>query len=109
MVKRKKRSQQKYLFPGLAIIIIFLLTATVVVKSNQSRSPDLPEPSLKELAAAHDIALGNFAIRNHLNERPYTDILTSQFDFALADNTPNWYFKSEGLRPSRTSYNFKQM
>ena len=46
---------------------------------------------------------------NRLHEKPYADILSSQFNLALADNTPNWYFTDGGLRPSKNSYNFKQM
>ena len=71
--------------------------------------PPLTSPPLKELAARHGIELGNFAILNHMNDPPYRDILTSQFGFVLADNTPNWYFTDGGLRPSATTYNFKQM
>ncbi len=73
------------------------------------KTPTLPEPSLKELAKRNGITIGNFAIRNHLNDKPYVDILTSQFELALADNTPNWYFTDGGLRPSRDTYNWKQM
>jgi len=72
-------------------------------------TPQLPDPPLKDLAAKHSITLGNFAILTRLGEKPYANILNSQFDFALADNTPNWYFTDGGLRPSPTTYNFKQM
>jgi endo-1,4-beta-xylanase len=72
-------------------------------------TPELSTPPLKELAAQKNIQVGNFAILNHIGEKPYSDILTSQFDFVLADNTPNWYFTDGGLRPSPTTYNFKQM
>ncbi|HKX73113.1 MAG TPA: endo-1,4-beta-xylanase [Candidatus Saccharimonadales bacterium] len=72
-------------------------------------APILLAPPLKELAARHGIELGNFAILNHMNDPTYRTILTTQFDFVLADNTPNWYFTDGGLRPSETTYNFKQM
>jgi endo-1,4-beta-xylanase len=72
-------------------------------------TPSLPQPPLKQLASTHNLELGNFAIRSHLNDRPYRDILTSEFNLALADNTPNWYFTDGGLRPSATAYNFKNM
>lgn len=72
-------------------------------------TPVLPQPPLKTLAARHSIELGNFAIYTHLHNKPYTNILTSQFDLALIDNTPNWYFTDGGLRPSSTTYNFQQM
>lgn len=114
MGKKKKSNKQatsrrKYLYIGLPILTILLLLGFKFYSSTVAQTPTLPEPPLKQLAKAKDISLGNFAIRNHLDDKPYTDILTSQFDFVLADNTPNWYFTDGGLRPSRTTYNFKQM
>ncbi|HYF97335.1 MAG TPA: endo-1,4-beta-xylanase, partial [Patescibacteria group bacterium] len=64
---------------------------------------------MKDLAARHDIQMGNFAMTSMLNEKPYVDILSGQFSLALADNTPNWYFTDGGLRPAKDKYNFKQM
>lgn len=95
----------------VALVALFLIAgfSLFVYQSRQPRTPDLPVPPLKSLAARHNIKLGNHAIRNHLSDKPYTDILTSEFDFALADNTPNWYFTDGGLRPAQDKYNFKQM
>jgi GH35 family endo-1,4-beta-xylanase len=97
----------------LPLIIFALLLIiglwTIHMYATRPRSPQLPQPALKELGAHKQIALGNFAMSSYLKEKPFTDILTSQFDFALADNTPNWYFTDGGLRPSPTTYNFKQM
>lgn len=73
-------------------------------------APTLPNPPLKILASQDGLEFGNFAIYTHLNDKPYTNILTSQFNLALIDNTPNWYFSGNtGLRPSATVYNFNQM
>ncbi|HET9098703.1 MAG TPA: endo-1,4-beta-xylanase [Candidatus Saccharimonadales bacterium] len=69
----------------------------------------LPSPPLKTLAARHSIELGNFAISTYLNNPRYSNILTSQFNLALIDNTPNWYFTDGGLRPGPNTYNFKTM
>src|SRR5438105_4458041 len=91
-----------FLFAAIALIIFGWLWY------DRPRVPDLPSPPLKTLAAYHGIELGNFAIIDRLDEEPYTSILTSQFGFVLADNTPNWYFSDGGLRPSSTTYNFKQ-
>ena len=93
----------------MAAVVILVSVGVLIQRVNRPRTPKLPDPPLKELAAKRNIQLGNFAILNHLNEKPYTDILTSQFEFALADNAPNWYFTDGGLRPTRTTYNFKQM
>lgn len=86
----------------LALFITFRFTG-------RSKVPPLPKPPLYQLAASHGIELGNFAISNYLNDPVYSGILTGQFNLALADNTPNWYFTDGGLRPGPDSYNFKQM
>jgi endo-1,4-beta-xylanase len=95
----------------IAMFLIAIAAATVIgtVVALQPRTPTLPSPPLKDLAARHGIQIGNFAIRSRLHEKPYTDILTNQFNLALADNTPNWYFTDGGLRPTRDTYNFVQM
>lgn len=93
----------------IAILAAVLLVPVMLLTNRSPKTPELPKPALNELAAKHDIKLGNFAIRNHLNDKPYTDILTSQFDFVLADNTPNWYFTDGGLRPNESEYNWKHM
>ena len=53
--------------------------------------------------------MGNFAIPSRIKERPYHAILTEQFDFALADNQPNWHFTDYDLRPSPTEFNFSKV
>lgn len=75
----------------------------------QPKTPDLPKPPLKQLADKHEVETGNFAMFTRLNDKPYRDILTSEFDFVLADNTPNWYFLGGGLRPSANSYRFDEL
>lgn len=92
---------------GFASFAVFFCMGLAAL--NTAPPPRPLAPPLKELAARHGIELGNFAIISHMNDQPYRDILTSQFDFVLADNTPNWYFTDGGLRPSETTYNFKQM
>lgn len=77
--------------------------------SRPPQTPELPDPSLKELGAKHDLQVGNFAITSLIREKPYAEILSSEFNLALADNTPNWYFTDGGLRPTANTYNFKQM
>ncbi len=105
-MKINKR-QYYYILP---LIFSIVLIGTLLFRHlAYPKTPVLPEPPLKTLAASHGIELGNFAITKLLNEKPYANILSSQFDVALADNTPNWYFTDGGLRPSPTTYNFKQM
>lgn len=104
-------SQRSRHFYALSIVIIVLLAigSIEIIRANTPHTPNLPSPPLKTLAAKHGIELGNFAIFNYLNVTPYRNILTSQFNLALIDNTPNWYFVGGGLRPSSTTYNFSQM
>ncbi len=85
-----------------AITFIFTPTATI-------KPPALINPPLKDLAAAHSLELGNFAMLNYMNTEPYNKILSGEFNYVLADNTPNWYFTDGGLRPGRATYNFVQM
>jgi len=110
MAKRKInwwRSSQFIVIISVALIL--LLGGAWWGLQQRDRSPDLPEPPLKDLARNHNIDIGNFAMSSRIGEKPYANILTSQFNLALADNTPNWHFTDGGLRPSPDSYNFKQM
>src|SRR5687768_17198682 len=107
---KKKKKQQKRLYAGVISVFAVLLIGGLFFNARHVGStPDLPRPALKELAAEKNIKLGNHAILNRIGEKPYSDILSTQFDFVLADNTPNWYFTDGGLRPSETTYNWKQM
>lgn len=111
MSQKKHKNQLRLQYKKVLLFIIAVLFVGVGLTWLRGR-PDpvvLPEPSLKELAKQNGISIGNFAIRSHLKNKAYTDILTSQFDFALADNTPNWYFTDGGLRPSATTYNWEHM
>jgi endo-1,4-beta-xylanase len=94
-----------------AILVVVCLVAVGMLAyySQFDHTPPLPSPPLKTLAAKHGIELGNFAISNYLNNPQYSSILSSQFNLAIIDNTPNWYFTDGGLRPSPTTYNFSIM
>ncbi len=98
---------------GIGAMFVIVIGAVLLTAVFLARSPTqtsgLRQPPLKTLAATHNLELGNFAIFTHLYEKPYAAILTSQFNLALIDNTPNWYFTDGGLRPSPTTYNFGQM
>ncbi|MEO6761434.1 MAG: endo-1,4-beta-xylanase [Candidatus Saccharimonadales bacterium] len=99
----------RYKWIWLGIIILVFIGIAVVCTLNHSHRQTLLDPPLKSLAAAHNIELGNFAILTKLKDPEYSHILTSQFNLALIDNTPNWYFTDGGLRPSPTTYDFKNM
>lgn len=69
-------------------------------------APELPEPPLKELAERRQLQLGSFAALKYLRERPYREILASQFEYAIIDGEPNWTFEDFELRPSRETFDF---
>lgn len=96
---------------GFGLVLLLLLIGLVSWRlfSERPKNTVLPTPPLKVLAARHDIELGNFAISSYLSEPQYSNILSSQFNLAVIDNTPNWYFTDGGLRPSSTTYNFATM
>ncbi len=96
-------------YSGLVLGIAVVVTLALISSSQQAHYPNLPSPPLKTLAARHGIELGNFAISTYLNNPIYSKILSSQFNLAVIDNTPNWYFTDGGLRPSPTTYNFTTM
>lgn len=45
----------------------------------------------------------------YLRERAYTDILASEFDYAIIDGEPNWRFEDHVLRPTKDTFDFKDM
>ncbi len=101
---------RRYKLTWLIPPILLLLIAGFFLQAQKSvHTPSLPNPPLKQLADQHTIGVGNFAIRNHLNDKRYTDILTGQFNIALVDNTPNWSFTDGGLRPSKNTFSFDHM
>lgn len=69
----------------------------------------LPTPSLKELAKKKGIELGNHAIYVRVNEPAYDEILKTQHDFVILDNSPNWHFNGYDLRPAKDKYDFSQL
>lgn len=71
--------------------------------------PQLPDPSLKDLATRRGIQIGSFASLKYLRERPYTVILASQFNYLIIDGEPNWRFENSTLRPSINGFNFTDL
>jgi endo-1,4-beta-xylanase len=94
---------------GFGFILIIIVAVATLMWANGSRTPNLPQPPLKDLAATHGVQLGNFASLRRLNENPYSDILTSQYEFVTLDGEPNWTFNDGSLRPGPSSYDFKNI
>lgn len=92
-----------------AAVTIFTAGLLTYAYPQPPETPKLQDPPLKELAAKHNIELGNFAMPKLYYEKPYHDILTSQFNLALVDNQPNWHFTDADLRPAPDKFNFSRV
>jgi len=66
------------------------------------KTPNLPNPPLKDLAAQHGIMLGEQVALNRLSNKPYVNIVTSQFSFLTIDGDSSWF----NFHPSPTTYNY---
>lgn len=102
----KTSPYKKIVLSGIVLTSVAVIAVNVLTPTQRQI---LLEPPLKSLARVHELELGNFAILTKLNDPVYSKILTTQFNLALIDNTPNWYFTDGGLRPSPTTYNFTNM
>lgn len=105
---------KKHLLIIWGIVVISLLVLIIYAATHQDRyvdlpPPKLPDPPLKELAERRDIQIGSFASRKYLRERSYTDILASEFSYAIADGEPNWRFEDSTLRPTKDSFDFSAL
>ncbi len=70
---------------------------------------ELPTPPLKELAERKGIQIGSFASLKYLRERPYSDLLNTQFEYLIIDGEPNWKFETHELRPSIDKFDFADL
>ena len=88
----------------ISIVLVFIAFAVAAVtityhvvhnsKPHTTQAPPaLPNPPLKKLAERRNIQIGMFASLKYLRERPYSDILASQFNYAIIDGEPNWRFE----------------
>lgn len=66
----------------------------------------LPSPALKDLGEQKGLQLGSFASLKYLHEPSYSDILSTQFEYAIVDGEPNWKFEDFTLRPTQDSFDF---
>ena len=71
--------------------------------------PELPTPPLKALAKSKQLQIGSFASLKYLRERPYSNLLTTQFEYLIIDGEPNWKFENTELRPAIDKFDFSQL
>jgi endo-1,4-beta-xylanase len=105
---------KKIIIGTLLALTIVAGTVVYVITSNKDlyatqAPPQLPNPPLKELAERKGLQIGSFASLKYLRERAYTDILASEFEYAIIDGEPNWKFEDISLRPSKDEFDFTDM
>jgi endo-1,4-beta-xylanase len=107
-VAQKRKTEQKIKSSILtifaAVVSVTLLTVFLYWYFSVI-TPELPRPPLKTLAANHNIALGAHAALNRLENKPYREILTSQFNFITIDGESDW----SKVHPSPSQYNYTQL
>ncbi len=106
-------------FAKLAIVVVMVLAgAGMLFLLYNTREtdpfvhqapPELPTPPLKELAERKDLQIGTFAALKYLRERPYREIVSGQFEYAIIDGEPNWKFEDFSLRPGPDDYDFNHL
>src|SRR5688572_29552911 len=105
----KTRRPRPQLFLLLAILALISAALLLSTSDRFKHAPRLPEPPLKELAAAKGIQVGSFIAYNYVTERPYRDIITGQFEYAIVDGQPNWSFEDGDLQPGPDQYDFSRL
>jgi endo-1,4-beta-xylanase len=93
----------------LMLLLILAMATFILISLSDSAAPhipNLPNPPLKDLAAAHGIQLGNFADLKHIDQPADAAILSSQYSFATIDGEPNWTYIDGSLRPTSSTYNY---
>lgn len=70
---------------------------------------ELPTPPLKALAEDRGLQIGSFASLKYLRERPYSSLLTSEFEYLIIDGEPNWKFETHELRPAIDKFDFTEL
>lgn len=101
-----------YIVASLVIIGVaglFILSYTQRDKYIHQAPTELPTPPLKELAERRGIQIGSFASLKYLRERPYSDLLNTQFEYLIIDGEPNWRFEDHELRPSIDTFDFADL
>lgn len=101
MAKTKKKNKKRKLLPVLPILALPILIA-ISYWYFSLKPPILPEPPLKDLAAAHGVDLGIHVDHKRLNDRIYPDIIKSQFDFVNIDGGA--HFSEIHPSPDKTDF-----
>ncbi len=89
----------------LSSVLVILIAGGLILWNVPLKSPDLPEPPLKDLAAGHNIKLGSRVVSERVNDRIYPGLITAQFDyFGIFAET-----HYDDLHPAPDVYDFKEL
>jgi endo-1,4-beta-xylanase len=105
---------KKYIpYIGVVLAVILIMGGLWVTRESDpyvsQPLPELPVPPLRELAEDRGIQVGAFASLKYLRERPYSEIIASEFEYAIVDGEPNWTFEDFTLRPTKDTFDFADM
>lgn len=107
---RQARSQARKLgtrLNGRQVVFMaaFAMFAMALTLSFWQRTPDLPSPGLKQLAADRGVTLSMLTYPEHLESKPWTNVLNSQFSGITIDGHMHW----DKIRPTPDRYDLKAM
>jgi endo-1,4-beta-xylanase len=102
---KNKRKHRLRTTLGIVGLILWISLGTFLYWYFTFKTPNLPTPPLKTLAASHGIDLGVHTSLDRLSDKPYTNIVTSQFSFITIDGEANW----NSIHPSSTRYNYTKV
>ncbi len=97
-----RRVRRHYILIGLPTAVFLVATIILLYWYFSVTTPNLPKPPLKELAKSHNIELGTHVSLSRITDKPYVNIVVSQFSFMTIDGEANWI----SLHPSPQVYNY---
>lgn len=100
--KQKRRMGIRWPVAALAVAVVSASVWFAYNPHSFARAPQLPQPPMKDLAAAHGIELGMLTPPAHLDRQPFVDLLTSQYGVVTTDGEMHW----DTFRPSRATYDW---
>ena len=106
-MSRKKNHRKRQ--SGLLIKVVSVVCLILLIVSSfwyfTLKAPELPYPPVKDLAAAHHVALGIHIDPKRLDSRVYPDIAISQFNLIIIDGGGSHFAE---VHPKQNTYDFSQ-
>lgn len=99
---KKKKNKVRILARAASVLLVICL-AGFSYWYLSLKSPVLPDPPLKDLAAARNVDLGIHIVPQKIDTRVYPDIASSQFGFVVIDGGGSHFSE---IHPSPNKYDF---